>query len=297
MAMPLPHILLAVAVMAIWGFNFVASKVAVAILPPIFLIALRFMIAGLFLAPFVKRPRGRQWLRVTAASFTLGCLHFCLMFTGLKGLDASTVAIASQIQVPFAALLAAIFFKERLGLRRAVGMAIAFGGIVLVAGQPRLGGDLGSLGLVIAASFVWALANVQIKSFREPVDGLTLTAWIAIFAAPQLLAVSWLLETGQIAALEGASALIWAAVLYTALMVAMLSYAMWYFLLGRYPINHMMAFTLLVPVFGVMSGVIFLDDPLTSSLIVGGIATIVGVGIISLRRTRAIAAAEGGGRS
>jgi len=297
MTMPLPHILLAVAVMAIWGFNFVASKVAVAILPPIFLIALRFMIAGLFLAPFVKRPRGRQWLRVAAASFTLGCLHFCLMFTGLKGLDASTVAIASQIQVPFAALLAAIFFKERLGSRRALGMAIAFAGIVMVAGEPRLDGDLGSLGLVIVASFIWALANVQIKSFREPVDGLTLTAWIAVFAVPQLLAVSWLLESGQIAAVQEASALIWAAVLYTAFMVAMLSYTISYFLLDRYPINEMMAYTLLVPVFGVMSGVIVLDDALSVSFIVGGLATIVGVGIIILRQTSVIAGGGGARRS
>lgn len=293
MAMTFVHTLLAVFVMMTWGFNFVAAKVAVTALPPIFLMALRFATAGILLAPFVKRPRGRQWLRVAGAAVTLGTLHFCLMFTGLKGLDASTTAIAVQIQVPFAALLASIFFKERLGWRGFAGMAVGLAGIVLLAGEPHSAGNLGSLGLVLLASFVWALSNIQIKSFREPVDGLTLTAWLSLFATPLLLIVSSVLESGQLIALKAATPLVWASTLYMAVIVTIVGFGIWCFLLSRYPINQMMAYTLLVPVFGVMSGVMFMDDPLSWRLVGGGIATIAGVAVIILRRPSMVVGSSG----
>ena len=296
MPMTVPHALLALLVMAVWGFNFAVAKIAVGALPPILLMALRFACTGLLLAPFVRRPRRGQWREIAGAAFTLGGVHFSLMFTGLKGLDASTTAIAAQIAVPFTALLAAIFLKERLGWRRATGMAIAFSGIVLIAGEPRLGDDLFSLGLVLAASFVWAVATIQIKSFREPVDGRTLTAWISLLAVPQLLLASALLEGGQVAALEAAGGWTWAAVLYMAVAVTMIGYGIWYYLLSRYPINVMMAFTLLVPIFGVLSGIVVLGDPLTLPLALGAALTILGVAVIVLRRPRLIATAAEGRR-
>lgn len=289
MPMTFTHALLALSVMAVWGFNFVAGKVAVGALPPILVMALRFACAGLLLAPFVRWPRRGQWRQIAGAAFTLGGVHFSLMFTGLKGLDASTTAIASQTSVPFAALLAAIFLNEKLGWQRAIGMAIAFSGIVLIAGEPRLGHNLFPFGLVLAGSFVWAVATIQIKGFRQPVDGRTLTAWISLLAVPQLLLASALLEDGQVAALRAAGGWAWAAVLYMAVAVTIIGYGIWYYLLSRYPINLMMAFTLLVPLFGVLSGVVVLGDPLTWPLAIGGALTIVGIAVIILRRPRLVA--------
>ena len=68
---------------------------------------LRFGLFALIAAPFVKWP-GARWRAIFMVSVTLGFLHFALMFTGLSGIDAATAAIAIQLQVPFAALLAAI---------------------------------------------------------------------------------------------------------------------------------------------------------------------------------------------
>ncbi len=286
------HVLLAVAVMFVWGLNFVVAKLGIQRFPPMFLIALRFTLVAALMVWFVRPPRERLW-RVLGVSVTLGGLHFALMFTGLQRVDAGTAAIAIQLQVPFAALLAAIFFKDRFGWRRTLGTAVAFAGIGLIAGMPKVGENIGSLAMVIAAALVWATANAQIKALGE-IDGFALNAWVAVFAAPQLFLASWLLESGQIAALRTADWIGWGAVVYMALVTTIGGYGFWYYLLGRYRMNQVMPLILLVPVFGVLSGVLFLDEALDWRILTGGALTVAGVGVIVLRRPRLVApGAEG----
>ncbi len=278
------HIVLFVSVMLVWGLNFAVAKVGLAQLPPIMLVTLRFALVALMLAPFVKVPRGKL-PQIFAVSVTLGLLHFSLMFNGLREVDAAAAAISIQLQVPFAALLAALVFGDRLGWRRAGGMLIAFAGVALIAGEPRLEGHYLALAMVIGAACIWAVAGVQIKAMGE-VDGGQINAWLAIFATPQLAVASLLLEGGQWAALQAADWRAFAAVVYQAVVVVGFGYGTWYRLLRTYDVNQAMPFTLLVPLFGVLSGLVFLGEALTAALVAGGLLTVLGVGIITLRRPR-----------
>ena len=278
------HLFLFVFVMLIWGLNLAVAKLGLEQLPAILLMALRFGLFALIAAPFVKWP-GDRWPAIFLVSVTLGFLHFALMFTGLAGIDAATAAIATQLQVPFAALLAAIFFRDAIGWRRAIGLAIAFLGVALIAGEPRFEGNYLSLALVIAAALVWAVANIQIKALGT-IDGFTLNAWVSIFATPQLLLASLLLEDGHLAALQAADWRALFSVVYQALLVLGVGYGIWYWLLRQYEVNQAMPFTLLVPVVGVAAGVFLLGEALTPYLIVGGLLTVVGVAIILIRRPR-----------
>jgi O-acetylserine/cysteine efflux transporter len=279
--------LLILGIMLLWGINFAVAKIGLQQLPPIFLIASRFLLVALLLLPFAKRPEG-QWGAIIAIAFTLGLLHFSFMFNGLKTVDAATAAIAIQLQVPFASLLAALFFKDRLGWRRALGMAIAFLGVAVVAGEPRLGGQYLALGLIITASFIWSIANVQIKRL-DPIDGVSLNAWVAVFATPLLFGASLILEDGQWEAVRQADFWAYFAVVYQAVVVVVIGYGFWYWLMRRYQINQIMPATLLVPPFGVLSGVVFLGESLTLNLIAGGLMTVVGVAIIIIRRPKTTA--------
>jgi O-acetylserine/cysteine efflux transporter len=281
------HLLVIVMVTAVWGINFAVAKIGLEQLPPILFVAVRWALVGLVMAPFVKLPRGR-WRQVFLVSCTLGFLHFTMMFVGLRDVDAATAAIAIQLQVPFAALLAAVLFNDRLGWRRALGMAIAFAGVAIIAGEPRLEGHYVALLLVIGAACIWSVANMQIKSMGE-IDGMTLNAWIGVFAGPQLALASVLLEDGQMAALAAADWRAMAAIVYQVFLVVMLGYGSWYWMLRRYDVNQVMPFMLLVPVFGVISGIVFLDEALTLALAGGGALTVLGVGIITLRRPRLVA--------
>ncbi|MCP4329382.1 MAG: EamA family transporter [Alphaproteobacteria bacterium] len=281
------HIVLAVAVMAIWGLNFVIAKIGLMHLDPLMLTGSRFALVAAMLLPFVGRPRG-QWGSIIVLSLVMGSLHFGFMFYGLRGIDASVASIAIQMQVPFAALLAAFFFKDYLGWRRLLGMAAAILGVVVLAGEPRFDGNLLPLGLVIAASLMWAFGNIVIKRMG-PIDGFQLNAWLSLFTAPQLLLASWAFEPGAAIALVDAPWQAYAAILYMAVMVTIVGYGAWYFLIPRYEVNQTMPFTLLVPLFGVLSGVTMLDEALTWRVLVGGTAILAGVAVIIIRRPRMIA--------
>jgi O-acetylserine/cysteine efflux transporter len=275
-------------VTVIWGFNFAVVKTGLNLMPAIAFVSLRFAVVGLLLLPWLKWP-GRRTGDLVALSVLLGVIHFSLMFTGMRGLDVATASIAIQLQVPFAAILAAIFFNEKLHWRRLTGMAIAFAGVVLIAGEPRLAGNLVPLFLVIAAACTWAGANIQIKRIGDDVDVLSLNGWVALLAAPQLALLSWAVEDGQFAAIAASDWRLWASIAFQALLVTIFGYAVWYQMMRRFSVNQVMPFTLLVPLFGVLSGVIFFDDQLTVLMLIGGLCTILGVAIITIRRPRVIA--------
>jgi O-acetylserine/cysteine efflux transporter len=285
---------LVLVVMVIWGLNFAIAKMGLTQFPPVFMMGLRFAVVALVLLPFVRLPR-EKLAGILLLSFTLGCVHFSLMFSGLKGTDAAAAAIASQTQVPFAALIAAFVYKDRLGWRRALGMALAFIGVVVMVGEPRHSINLLPIILVVAASFMWAVANIQIKELGA-VDGFALNAYLGLFAAPQLFIASSFLESGQWEALKNANWVGWSAVGYMAIIVTVVSYVMWYRVLRRYTVNQVMPFTLLVPVLGVLFAALLLDEELTWRIILGGFATVAGVAVIVLRRPK-LAEPEAAGKT
>lgn len=106
------------AVVLIWGLNFVAIKTAVTEIPPLALTVLRFLLVGIILTPFF-RPEKTQFKQLLLLSGTMGVGHFGLLFMGLRGADAATAALLIQLGVPFSSIMAAFFFGDRLGWIRA----------------------------------------------------------------------------------------------------------------------------------------------------------------------------------
>ena len=275
-------LLLSLAVPTIWGLGFTAAKAGLDQLPPILLMALRFTLTALVLVCFVKPPWPSMG-RIFVIAVVSATIQYSLTFTGLKDLYASTAVIVVQLEVPFGALLAAIFLRERLGVRPAFGMALAFLGVGLIAGEPRLGEDHMALVLVVSGAFVWAIGQVMIKAMG-PFGGFTLIAWVAVFAAPQLFVSSWLFEGGQLEAIRGADWRGWAVVLYLGLVMTALGYAIWYRLLANYRINQVMPFLLLLPVTSVGGSMLFLGERLSIMVATGGAIVIAGVAIIIVER-------------
>jgi len=270
-------------VAVIFGLNFAVAKTALMELPPLLLLLLRFGLIALLLLPFCSLPRAR--LRgILLVSLTLCGVHFPLMFHGIAGVDAATAALAIQLQVPFASLLALVLFRDALGWRRGLGMVIAFAGILVIAGEPRPGENPMALLLVIAASLVFSIANIQIKQLGD-IDSLTLTAWMSLFALPVLLAQTLILETGQLAAIRAASWYAWGGLVYMSVALSGIGYGLWYPFLRRYDVNQTMPFLMLVPVFGVAGGVWLHGETLSLPLIGGGVLTLAGVGLIVRRRS------------
>ena len=291
--MKLHHLALIFLVMLIWGFNFVVVKFGLMLMPPFTFVALRFLVVAMMLLPFIKLPP--RWGELAALSVTLGILHFSLMFTGMKRIDASTAAIAVQLQVPFAALLAAFFFKDRIGWRRMLGMAIAFAGVALIAGEPRFQGGYLPLILVVTAACVWAFANIQIKKLGDTIDVMALNGWIAVLAFPQLLIVALLAEGNPLETVPWDHWGVWGVLAYQSILVTLVGYGVWYRMMRNFAVNQVMPFTLSIPLFGVLSGILFLGEPLTWFMVIGGVATLAGVAICVIRRPALAQAATKGG--
>ena len=274
-------LLLALLANTAWAFNFIAGKAGVAHFTPLLFTALRFAILLLVTLPLLRWVPG-QMSSVLQVSVILGVLHFSLIFTGLAASgDVSSVAIATQLYVPFSALLAAVFLKEAIGWRRLSGIAIAFAGVVVIGFDPSVFQHLDALALITAASMAMAVATILMRQIKG-VGVVTLQAWIALIATPCQVILSLLLERGQWAALQSATWLDFAAPAYSAIGASLVGHGIVYYLLGRYPVSVTAPFMLLTPVLAVGFGVTLWGDVLTWKLAVGGLLTLGGVGIITV---------------
>jgi len=283
-----------IAVPLIWGMGFVFAKAAIEHFPPILLMALRFAVTAMALVWFVRPPLGTLW-RICGIAIVSAAIQYSLTFNGLRGLDASVAALVVQLEVPFLVLLGAVALKEQPSLRKWIGIALTFAGVGLIAGEPRLQGAWIPLLMVVGGAFTWAVGQALVRTLKG-LDGLTVTAWIAVFAAPQLLVMSLIFEDNHIAAIQSADWLVWGAVIYLGLIMTALGYGFWYSLVRRHPVSLVAPFLLLLPVFVVFGGVFFLGETLTVHVMMGGAVVIAGVAFILFERApAAVKTAEAGG--
>jgi O-acetylserine/cysteine efflux transporter len=275
----------------IWGLGFTLAKAGMGEFPPILLTALRFSLTALVLVWFVRPPWGMM-TRIFWVALVGGTIQYSLTFTGLNGMDASTAIIIVQLEVPFTLMLSVIFLKDRLDWRQAFGVALAFGGVVMVAGEPRLDTGYLPVVLVIAGTFTWAIGQILVKTVHQ-VGGFALIAWVAVFSAPQLFLASFLFEDGQAEAVANAGWIGWGAIIYLGLVMTAVGYAAWYHVLGRYPVTKVMPFLMLLPVTTIACGVVLLDETLTPVTMAGAVIVIVGVAFITIRRSKLEAEPDG----
>lgn len=271
----------------IWGMNLIASKVGVTAFPPVFFTAMRFGSVALFLLPLLRIHRGQMRNLIAAAALT-GPASFALLFNGVDLVgDASMVAIASQMGVPFSTLLSVWLLGESIRWRRRLGIALAFLGIVVIGLDPRAFTYWQGLLLVVASCFLSSLGLIYIKRLKN-IRALELQAWVALAGAPALFVLSFATESGQVQAVTNASAAAWAALAFTAVLSSLVAHTGWYYLLSRYPVTSLSPLTLLSPVFGVFFGVTLLHDQLTWRMLLGGAITLAGVLIVLIRERKLI---------
>ena len=269
------QILLALIVPITWGLGFTLAKIGLEQFPTLLIMSIRFGIAGLVLVWFTKPPWGhmREIFMVALIGSTI---QYGLTYNGLKGIDASTGAILVQLEGPILALMGVFLLKEKLGLTRAIGMGLAVIGVIIIAGEPRLDGQLDSVLLLIVGSAVWAIAQIMVSRLKG-ISGITILAWVAIMATPQMFIASLLIEDGQWLAITTASYIDWSIILYLALIMTVLGYSVWYHLLSSVDVSKVSPFLMLLPITSIIAGIVLLDEKLTSSMILGGLLIMSGV--------------------
>ena len=269
------QILLALIVPITWGLGFTLAKVGMEQFPPLLIMSIRFGIAGLVLVWFTRPPWGHM-REIFLVALIGSTIQYGLTYNGLKGIDASTAAILVQLEGPILALMGAILLKEKLGLMRILGMILAFIGVFIITGEPRLEGHMNSVILLITGSAVWAVAQIMISRLKN-LSGITILAWVAIMATPQILLGSFIIEDGQWQAISTASLIDWSIIFYLALIMTVVGYSVWYHLLSRVDVSKVSPFLMLLPITSIIAGMILLDEKLTLPMIIGGLLIMTGV--------------------
>src|SRR4051794_1384227 len=277
--MPLRHALLAVAVAATWGLNFVVIEVGLEEVPPLLLCALRFALVGVPLAFFFERPP-IPWRLIAGIGVALGVVKFGLLFTSMDvGMPAGLASVVLQAQAPFTLLLAAAVLRETPSRGQVIGLGCALAGIAVIAASREGGVTAAGLSMCVAAAAAWAVANLLMKR-ASAADPVALMVWISLIPPLPLLALSLLVDGPHAVgdALAGLDLRSVSAIAYIAFLPPLGGFAAWSWLMRASPAGQVASFALLVPPFGLGFGALLLGEPLgppqviAAGLVVAGVA-------------------------
>lgn len=285
--MPLYAVAAALLVALCWGGNFSASKFSMQSFPPFMTVGLRFVIVCLLLAPFalLKKPYPR-FKDMLFLALTLIVLHFALIFLAMDmGLSITSVIVATQLGVPFSCVVSSVLFQDHLGPWRSAGLMVAFMGVLMVALTPNASEHWQAFMLATFGAFAWSSANIYMK--RMPVTPVvSLLFWPGLISLPILGAMTLLFESNHVQVLERASWISWAGIGYSTVFSSLIGYGLWNWLISKYPLSQVVPYSLCVPIAGIAGGVLIFGDAFTTQVQIGAALTIVGVGIIAMRRPK-----------
>ncbi len=261
--LPPLHLLLALAVMAVWGSNFVVIKFGVEHLPPLTLAFLRFALAFFPLALFLPRPKV-PWRNLAAYGVLIGAGQFGLLFTAMRAdITPGLASLVVQAQAFFTIGLAVWLNGERPAVYQLGALLLASAGIVTIA--LHTDGSATPLGLilVLGAAASWAGGNM-VNRAAGPVNMLAYVVWSSLVALPPLLVMALVLEGWPriSAGIAAADSLTWASVLWQSVGNTMFGYGAWGWLLARHEAGSVAPLSLLVPVFGLGTSALVLGEPL-----------------------------------
>lgn len=275
---------------ALWGVNQVATKVALAEIPPLMQAGARSLGAALLLAAWSHARGLGIWARdgTGRAGWLAGLLfaaEFACIFIGLQYTTASRMAVFIYL-APFVVALGMplIAPAEKLDRWQVLGLVAAFGGVVAAFAQgftapvagPRqwLGDALG-----IAAAVLWGLTTLVLRGSRlaTALPEKTLLYQLVV-SGLALAAASLVAGEAWPARLTGAS--LWPLAFQT-VVVTFASYLTWFWLLRHYPATRLSAFTLFTPMFGLLAGVLLLGEPVTARLLVALAAVSLGIALVN----------------
>ena len=291
-ALPLSHFLLALAVVAVWGTNFVVIKHALADLPPLAFATLRFAFVVFPAVFFLPRPKV-PWRHLAAYGVLIGAGQFGLLYIAMNGLISPGLAsLVVQTQVFFTIGLAMAAAGERVRPFQVFALLLATCGIgVILAHTDGSATTPIGLVLVLLAALGWAGGN-HVAKLGGRVNMLAYVTWASLFSVPPLLVLSLVLEGWPAirAGIEGASLATWAAVAWQSVGNSLFGYAAWGWLLARHPAATITPMAMLVPVFGMGASALLLAEPMppwkiiAAALVLAGLAVNLLWPIVAARR-------------
>jgi O-acetylserine/cysteine efflux transporter len=290
--MPLRDFALLAFVCLIWAFHNIISKFVVAgvEVPPLFYAAVRFALVGALAAPWLL-PLPRPLWRPALVAFFLGGGGFALYFLGIRTAMPSSAAIVAQLALPMTALLSVMLLGERISRRRLAGIALTFIGVVIVMVEPGGFGLAPGLLFVACSALLGALGAVMMKQVKG-VRPLQFQALAGATSILPLTALTIAMERDQFGAAISAGWPFLAALLFSVVVVSLLSHSVYYHLIARHDANLIAPLMLMMPLMTVALGILITGDRLTVNIAVGSALALVGVLVVTRRERAALRLGE-----
>ncbi|MDX5394436.1 MAG: EamA family transporter [Caulobacteraceae bacterium] len=280
-ALPLSHLLLALAVVAVWGTNFVIIRQGLDDLPPLLFATLRCAFVVFPAILYLPRP-AVPWRHLAAYGLLIGAGQFGLLFIAMNGfISPGLASLVVQVQVFFTIGLAMAAAGEKIGLFQVLALILAASGVlVILAHTDGSATTPVGLALVLLAALAWAGGN-HVAKLGGRLNMLAYVTWASLFSVPPLLALSLLME-GAPAILEGlrqADLATWAAVAWQSAGNSLFGYAAWGWLLARHPAATITPMAMLVPVFGMGASALLLGEPMPPWKIIAAALVLAGLAV------------------
>lgn len=285
--------LLALLVVIVWGINFVVIKVGLHQMPPLVLAGLRFVLVAFPALLFIRPPKVPFRL-LLGYGLTISFGQFAFLFSAIKfGMPAGLASLVLQAQAFFTIVLGAFIFNERLQLKQGVGIALAILGLLVLIEGSMAGASVTLTGfmLTLAGALCWAAGNIfnkKIMQLSPQPNVMSLVVWSALIPILPFFAASALLDGPAVivASLRNIDTTTVLSLGYLAFVSTILGYGIWGTLLGRYETWRVAPLSLLVPVFGIASAMLALNESLSVMQAGGALLIMAGlyINVFGLRR-------------
>jgi O-acetylserine/cysteine efflux transporter len=271
---------LAFGVTAAWGAGLTIAKGTMVQFPPIFLMAVALWVTALVMQVYERGTPTTGHGRAAFIAFFAVTLQSALIFKALSGLEASTGGLLSQVQVPMAIFAAWALRTEPVQLGKLIPIGISFIGVAIIVGFPQQPPALVPLLTMLAGAAAWGLGQALISRYGQDASNLLLKR-TSLHGAIQLTVMTLLLESGQWNAVQTATPLHWAGLVYNSVIGFALAYVIWYGLLKRNPVSSVSPFIMVIPVVTLITAAVFLGDDLGLIKLGGGALILLGVAMAS----------------
>jgi len=255
------HLILAVLVTALWGLNFPITKLGLAHVDPLLLTGLRFALCAFPWVFFIKRPKvAVRWLGAYGLIF--GVAMWALINLGIAlGVPPGSASLLIQFSAFFTLAWGCLLFREPLTGPQLVGIGLAATGLVgILAASPGKTTTTGLL-LVLISALAWSIGNVIIKLSKVK-EIFAFVVWASLFAPIPLLSLTWWLHgaTPFVALAAQTNAVVVFSLAFQVYAATHFCYWGWNYLLREYPVSTVAPLSLLIPVFGIVSSALIVNE-------------------------------------
>ena len=276
---------------SLWGGSFIATKIALEVVPPLTVVSLRLLIAAVFFLPLLVltgrwRRIADRWILLKLLGLSLfgAGLHYGFQTVGLQTTNASNASVYVATGPITILLLAVVFLGEKLNARKILGIVIAMAGVLVVMGLDtvtgfELDGNLVGDLLVFASIVMWGCFTVFGKKITGELGALTVTASVTLIGAAWMAPVGWIEIQRTGFSLAGITPLAWLAIAYLGACCNFLAVLLYFTALGHTESQKVGVYLYAIPPMTAVAAALVLAEPITLGLVVGTLLVIGGVAL------------------